>query len=227
MKLGRVAGIDIFLHWTFIFAPMLLVLQSWYSQNSLALTSILLVLLFSVFGCVLLHEFGHAMAAKFFGVKTLDIILTPIGGLARLVSMPKRPMHEFAITLAGPLVNLVISGVLAIYLATLGPGFDLNHDIAVPDLPVFLFYMNLFLFCFNLIPAFPMDGGRILRAMLATFVSFDMATRIACSVGQILAVAFCVYVLLAGFYPLCIVGVFVFFAASAEVGIKPKDSASE
>ena len=217
MKLGKVAGIDVFLHWTFVFAPLALIFQSWYLENSLALTGILLVLLCCVFGCVLLHEFGHALAARYFGVQTRDIILTPIGGLARLVRMPKNPSHEFLITLAGPMVNLGIAGLAAVYLAIAGPGFALRQQISTGDLPVFLFYINLFLFAFNLIPAFPMDGGRILRAMLASFMKFETATLIAGSVGQVLAVALGVYGLLEGHYSLCIIGAFVYFAASAEI----------
>ena len=217
MKLGRVAGIDVFLHWTFVFAPLALILQGWYLQNSLAMTGIMLVLLVCVFGCILLHEFGHAFAAKLFAVQTKDIILTPIGGLARLVRMPKRPLEEFVITIAGPLVNLLISGLIAIYLQTIGPGFALEGDISTVDLPVLLFYINLFLFLFNLIPAFPMDGGRILRAVLASFCSFRTATLIAGSVGQVLAVALVVYGFLGGIYSLVVIGVFVFVAASIEV----------
>ena len=217
MKLGRVAGIDVFLHWTFVFAPLALILQGWYLQNSLAMTGLMLVLLVCVFGCILLHEFGHALAAKLFAVQTKDIILTPIGGLARLVRMPKRPLEEFVITIAGPLVNLLISGLIAIYLLTIGPGLALESDISTVDLPVLLFYINLFLFLFNLIPAFPMDGGRILRAVLASFCSFRTATLIAGSVGQVLAVALVVYGFLSAIYSLVVIGVFVFVAASIEV----------
>ena len=112
-------------------------------------------------------------------MQTKDIILTPIGGLARLVSMPKRPLEEFVITIAGPSVNLVISGLIGLYLLTVGSGFALEQDISASDLPIFLYYINLFLFLFNLIPAFPMDGGRILRATLASFCSFCTATLIA------------------------------------------------
>lgn len=204
MKLGRVAGIDVFLHWTFVFAPLAMILQSWYLENSLAMTGIMLVLLVCVFACVLLHEFGHAFAAKLFGVQTKDIILTPIGGLARLVSMPKRPLEEFVITIAGPSVNLVISGLIGLYLLTVGSGFALEQDISASDLPIFLYYINLFLFLFNLIPAFPMDGGRILRATLASFCSFRTATLIAGSVGQVLAVALVVYGFLEGIYSLVV-----------------------
>ena len=217
MKLGRVAGIDVFLHWTFVFAPVALVLQSWYLENSLAMTGIMLVLLVCVFACVLLHEFGHAFAAKLFAVQTKDIILTPIGGLARLMSMPKKPLAEFVITIAGPLVNLLISGLIGLYLMTIGPGFALERDISAVDLPIFLFYINLFLFLFNLLPAFPMDGGRILRAILASFCGFRTATLIAGSVGQVLAVALVVYGFLEGMYSLVVIGLFVFVAASAEV----------
>ena len=217
MKLGRVAGIDVFLHWTFVFAPLAMILQSWYLENSLAMTGIMLVLLVCVFACVLLHEFGHAFAAKLFGVQTKDIILTPVGGLARLVSMPKRPLEEFVITIAGPSVNLVISGLIGLYLLTVGSGFALEQDISASDLPIFLYYINLFLFLFNLIPAFPMDGGRILRATLASFCSFRTATLIAGSVGQVLAVALVVYGFLEGIHSLVVIGVFVFAAASIEI----------
>ncbi len=219
MKLGRVAGIDVFLHWTFIFAPLALILQSWYVKNSIAMTGILLVLLCCVFSCVLLHEFGHALAAKLFDVQTRDIILTPIGGLARLLNVPKKPFHELVITLAGPLVNLLISGLMAVYLATRESGFQLAPTIAIGDLPVFIFYINLFLFGFNLIPAFPMDGGRILRASLASVMPYSTATLIAGSIGQVLALGFAVYGLLVWQLPMCAVGLFVFFAARAEIQV--------
>lgn len=217
MKLGQVVGIDVFLHWTFIFAPLGLILQSWYLQNSIAMTSVLLVLLICVFACVLLHEFGHALAARMFGVDTKDIILTPIGGLARMVSMPRKPFHEFVITLAGPLVNLGLVGVSSVILVLMEKSFYLPKEIGVGDLPIFLFYINLFLFAFNLIPAFPMDGGRILRASLATFLGFSRATLVAGAIGQVLAVAFGVYGLLTLQYPLMIIGVFVFLMATTEI----------
>lgn len=222
MKLGRVAGIDVFLHWTFVFAPLALVFQSWYLQNSLAMTGILLVLLCCVFACVLLHEFGHALAARLFDVQTRDIILTPIGGLARLINVPKKPLHELVITLAGPMVNLLISSVMALYLYLRGAGFLLSPTIAMNDLSVFIFYINLFLFGFNLVPAFPMDGGRVLRACLASFMSFEKATLIAGSIGQVLAIAFSVYGLLVQQYPMCAVGLFVFFAARAEIQLNSR-----
>lgn len=223
MKLGRVAGIDVFLHWTFIFAPLALVLQSWYLQNSIAMTGILLVLLCCVFACVLLHEFGHALAARIFHVQTRDIILTPIGGLARLINVPKKPFHELVITLAGPLVNLLISSIAGLYLYLQGSGFVLTPTIAMSDLPVFIFYINLFLFGFNLVPAFPMDGGRVLRACLASFMPFAQATLIAGSIGQVLAIAFAVYGLLVWQLPMCAVGLFVFFAARAEIQLQSRN----
>lgn len=227
MKLGRVAGIDVFIHWTFVFAPLALILQSWYLQNSIAMTGILLVLLCCVFGCVLLHEFGHALAARLFQVQTRDIILTPIGGLARLINVPRKPFHELVITLAGPLVNLVISMITAAFLYVQGSSFQLSPTIAMGDLPVFIFYINLFLFAFNLVPAFPMDGGRILRACLAALLPFSTATLIAGSIGQVLAIAFAVYGLLAGHLAMCAVGLFVFFAARVEVQMHASQDRSE
>jgi Zn-dependent protease len=217
MKLGRFAGIDVFLHWTFVFAPLALILQSWYLNNSIAMTSAMLVLLLCVFGCVLLHEFGHALTARWFDVQTRDIILTPIGGLARLLRMPKKPTHELVITLAGPAVNLVIALVFGLIVYFSGGNFSLTPDLKVGDFSLIMVYINVFLFAFNLIPAFPMDGGRILRASLASFMPFSTATLIAGSVGQVLAVAFAVYGILVSEYTLVAIGIFVFIAASSEI----------
>lgn len=222
LKIARIARIDVFLHWTFFLAPIYLVYQwRWGGEDPLpwSVVAILLGLLVAVFTCVLMHEYGHALMARVFGVETKDIIITPIGGLARLERMPRNPFQELMITLAGPGVNLVIALALAGYVFLSGsdwvpkPGIEnLGQEI-----PIILMWMNLVLFLFNLIPAFPMDGGRILRSGLAFFFTYRQATVIAGILGQVCAVAFAVFGLLFQQYALVLIGIFVFFAARIEI----------
>lgn len=218
LKLGRVLGIDIYLHWTFFLAPAYLI-YAWRNQGlPWGMVAILLGLLVAVFTCVLMHEYGHALMARRFGVETQDIIITPIGGLARLQGMPKRPIEELLITIAGPLVNLVIAiGFLIFLLATGGSllpssGFDGLKEIA----PMML-WMNFILFFFNLIPAFPMDGGRILRSSLAFVIPHREATMVAGILGQVCAIFFAAIGLYSGQYSLVLIGVFIIFAARYEM----------
>jgi Zn-dependent protease len=183
-KLGRVAGIDVYLHPTFLLVLTLTpVLQG-------GAFTILLVL--TLFGCVLLHEFGHALTARRFGIETEDITLYPIGGVARLRRMPRSPGAELAIALAGPAVNIAIAAALALLL---GVGF---FDGAEGGLPVGFFlwnlmWVNLLLAGFNLIPAFPMDGGRVFRAALSGWLGRVRATTIAAGLGRGLALLFGLY----------------------------------
>ena len=223
LKIGRAAGIDVFLHWSFFLAPAYIVFLRWQNGLAWSVIGILMVLLFAVFGCILLHEYGHALAARFFGVQTHDIIITPIGGLARLAKMPSDPLQEFAIALAGPLVNLSLSIGFAFYSIAMGQDLMLTGG---PDglrqFPQLMFWLNLFLFLFNLIPAFPMDGGRILRSVLAVWLRHENATLIAGIVGQILAVLFVGYGIWHAEYQLSIIGVFVFLAAAAEITFRKR-----
>lgn len=218
-KLGRYLGIDVFLHWTFFLAPLYLVYDlRWVENYSWPLVGMFLLLLIAVFACVLLHEYGHALMAQQFGVNTKDIIVTPIGGIARLERMPRKPMQELLITIAGPSVNLVISCLLLIALWSSGnslvPGEGLDSFY---QFPVILMWLNLFLFLFNLIPAFPMDGGRILRSTLAFFVDHQSATMVAGILGQIVAAGFCFVGIVFGQFSLLLIGAFVFFAARMEI----------
>ena len=148
----------------------------------------------TMFVCVVLHEYGHALTGRKFGVKTVDILVSPIGGLARMNKMPEKPIHEFYISIAGPLVNLVIGSfiLLVFYLYNGKYSLDLNSfDLDKPaEFIRILAPINLTLFLFNLIPAFPMDGGRILRSLLASRIGKVKATRIASTVGKVLAVGF-------------------------------------
>ena len=183
-KLGRIAGIDVFVHPTFLLVPLF-----GYMNDGPA--SVLLLL--SVFGCVLMHEYGHALMARRFGIETEDITLYPIGGVARLQRLPRAPGAELLIALAGPAVNFaIVAGLL-----TLGA---LGLDVVLLDagLGFVLWFLeqllvvNLFLGVFNLMPAFPMDGGRVLRALLSGVLGRARATSIAASIGRVLAVLFAV-----------------------------------
>jgi len=228
LKLGRVLGIDIFLHWTFFLAPAYLV-YAWRSQGlPWSMVAVMLGLLFAVFTCVLIHEYGHALMARRFGVQTKDIIITPIGGLARLTRMPRRPLEELMITIAGPLVNLVIATMLGVFLLATGGNFIPSAGYAgLTEFPTMMMWMNLFLFLFNLIPAFPMDGGRILRSSLAFFIPHREATLVAGILGQVCAVSFGIFGLWANQYSLVLIGVFVFFAARYEMAMSKQNAMYE
>ncbi|MGD9646602.1 MAG: site-2 protease family protein [Pirellulales bacterium] len=212
-KLGTVAGIGIFVHWTFA------ILVAWVllSQPNWEAGLTMLALVFAVFGCVVLHELGHALTARRFGIQTRDITLLPIGGLARLERFPEEPVQELLIALAGPAVNLVIAALLGVGLAMVGLGSTLWQGtwVGSPFLTQLVF-INVALFVFNLIPAFPMDGGRVLRALLATRFDYNQATQIAARVGQALAVAFGFAGLMYGHYMLLFIALFVYLGAQIE-----------
>ncbi len=210
-KLGQVAGIDVFVHATFLL--VFLVFPPVFPGGRLSPLNVLLV--FSVFGCVLLHELGHALMARRFGIKTHDITLYPIGGVARLARIPRAPGAELLIALAGPAVNFVLAAAL-LPVALLGGGEMGGTSIPVVFLGTLL-SVNLILGLFNLIPAFPMDGGRVLRALLSGWLGRLQATVIAARVGRALAVCFGVAVLLWSPNPIQIVlAAFIYFAAQAE-----------
>ncbi|MEQ1860490.1 MAG: site-2 protease family protein [Chthoniobacteraceae bacterium] len=168
-----------------------------------------------VFLCVLLHEFGHAMAARRYGIHTPDITLLPIGGLARLERMPDKPGEELVVAVCGPLVNVVIFAILFPF-----AGSDLLDPEALQrfdsGLLAKLTYANAALVIFNLIPAFPMDGGRVLRSLLAMRMDYVRATNIAASIGQGLAAMGGLFALLNGLPLLALVALFVFFGAQSE-----------
>ncbi|MFK7768578.1 MAG: M50 family metallopeptidase [Mariniblastus sp.] len=219
LKLGRIVNIDVFLHWTFILAPIYLVYE-WRWQKNLpwSTVAILFGLLMAAFASVLMHEFGHALMARWFGVETKDIIITPIGGLARLEGMPKKAFEELLITVAGPLVNLVIASLIAVYLAISGSNWLPSDGFeGLTEIPVVLMWMNIALFLFNLVPAFPMDGGRILRSGLSMVLGHRTATLAAGSLGMVLAIGFAMTGLVIKQYPFMLIGGFVFLAALYEM----------
>jgi Zn-dependent protease len=210
--LGKISGITIRIHWTFLLLPLYLYFSSILAGSGMTAAMVTVVFVLAIFGCVLLHELGHALAARQFGIPTRDITLLPIGGVAALERMPRNPWQELWIAVAGPLVNVVIaSGLfLGLWLSTVGSG----------GLGTFFWQLaiaNVVLVVFNLIPAFPMDGGRILRSVLALFVDWVQATQIAVSVGKVAAIAFGFLGLMSGNLMLVLVGVFVFFAAQGEL----------
>lgn len=181
-KLGTAFGIGIYVHWTFLLLPILLRLNG-ANFDSPADTLFLLGVILAVFGCVVLHELGHALTAGRFGIPTRDITLYPIGGVARLERMTERPREELLIALAGPTVNVVLVGVL-------WPLCVLLRGLTLGEFVFNLLVANATLACFNLVPAFPMDGGRVLRALLTVRLGFVRATEIAARLGTGMALLF-------------------------------------
>jgi len=191
LKLGKIAGIDVYLHWTF-FLLLGLVFFSDLGQGTgipAAIQAVLFVL--ALFACIVLHELGHALAARRYGIPTRDITLLPIGGVARLERMPREPKQELWVAVAGPLVNVAIAICLAVTLMVIRYG-RIGVLAPVSGFLWPLLLMNLFLVVFNMLPAFPMDGGRVLRALLACKLEYVRATRIAARVGQGMALLFIV-----------------------------------
>lgn len=216
LRIARVAGIDISLHWTF-FLLVAWILFSNASGKTAAEMFVLLAFVLLLFSCVILHELGHALTAKSFGIRTRSIKLYPIGGVASLEKIPEKPGQELLVTLAGPAVNLFIAGSLYLWLFLSGDatGMWQRYLTGKIELLPSLFAANLSLAVFNLIPAFPMDGGRVLRAILCFFTGRDKATRIAMRIGHGIAILF----ILAGLSfnsMLVIIGVFIFIAGQGE-----------
>jgi Zn-dependent protease/predicted transcriptional regulator len=209
-RIGRFFGIDVFVHATFLLLPLWYVIETYYRTRSwwAALDQLVFVLL--VFTIIVMHEYGHALTARLFGVKTKDIILLPIGGVARLESIPQKPWQELLIAAAGPAVNVVLAQLCMIWFVLDGGFAAFIQEILTPnvvrdpvkailDTPMSgrLLEANILLIIFNLIPAFPMDGGRILRAILAMGLDYVKATWIAARIGQAAAILFVIW----GFLP--------------------------
>ncbi len=214
LTLGRFGGTLIRLHMTFLLF-LLAVGGAFYLQGGAVAAAAGVVFLALLFTCVVLHEFGHIIAARRYGVRTPEVVLLPIGGVARMERIPEVPRQEIVVALAGPAVNLVIAAALIVALGGLP---SLAEAFAAPaqGLAARLVYANLFLALFNLLPAFPMDGGRVLRAALSGWVGFARGTRIAAGIGQGLAVVFGLLGLVGGNPILILVAAFIYLAAAAE-----------
>jgi Zn-dependent protease len=203
-KLGRTAGIDLYMHPTFL----ILLAYAAHLDGTLGV-----VFTVAMFACVLLHELGHSLTARRFGIETLDITLYPIGGVARLERMPRKPGVELLVALAGPAVNFFIAAMLWSVTAVVG----LGTEGLVGQFVAGLVAINLVLGLFNLIPAFPMDGGRVLRALLSGWLGRVRATEIAAGLGRGLAVAFGAYCFFSGAYLQMVLAAFIYIAAGAEL----------
>jgi Zn-dependent protease/CBS domain-containing protein len=218
IKLGRIFGIDIKVHLTF------LLILVWGALNYGGSAGPLygLVVTLALFTLVLLHELGHSLAAIGYGIPVKDITLLPIGGVARLERMPEKPLHELVVALAGPLVNVILVGLLLPVVAVLarfqGEGFSWSMltQPGLLGLLVFLLTANISLAVFNMIPAFPLDGGRVLRAALGFFMDYQRATQTAVMVGRILAIGLGLFALYDGQIFLALIAMFIFFVGSQE-----------
>jgi Zn-dependent protease len=244
-RLGTYFGIDLFVHWTFALLLAFVVYTAWVSGADRDGIIFAIVQLLAVFLCVTLHEYGHALAARQYGVGTYDITLLPIGGVARLSRIPRVPLQEFVIAIAGPAVNVVIAMLLFAFIFAIGQGWifttfisvllgnasaeqltaldvKLSEVISDPSplaLVLSLLLINMMLVAFNLIPAFPMDGGRVLRSLLAMVMPYLPATRLAQRIGMVCAVLMAAAALVSDPPKLvmALIAGFIAFAGLAEV----------
>ena len=218
ITIGTIAGTAIRVHITFLLFLGFLFVASYAADGPQAAMTMLVFLLL-LFACVVAHEFGHIFTARAFGVSTPDVVLLPIGGVARLERIPEEPRQEFLIAIAGPLVNVAIAfGLVLLAGARLSAGDLFAMESSTVSLVDRLAAVNLFLAVFNMIPAFPMDGGRVLRALLATRLGFVRATEIAAAIGQ--GVAFALGFIGLFYNPMLIfIAIFVYLAAPAEAHV--------
>ena len=222
-SIGKIKGIEFKIHWSFIFLIFLCGVLI-YNQNLDNRASIQFILLFvTLFLSVFLHEFGHAITAKYLNVKPKDVIISALGGLARIESLKDYPKKEILIASAGPFVNFIIFIISLIYILTCTEEY-----IQIGEVNTFLFtdyfsiaykigLINLLLFGLNLIPAFPMDGGRILRAFLSLKYKSPVATKIACTISRIIALGFFILGAYTRNYSLLLISALVYLMAVREL----------
>jgi Zn-dependent protease/CBS domain-containing protein len=220
-KIGRAFGIDVKVHWTFLLLLAFFGFTAYQESGSFLSALVTVGIIVALFFCVLLHEYGHSIVAQRLGIEIGNITLLPIGGLARLKALPEKPWDEVKIAVAGPLVNVVLAPIFLGVALLLGgdlmrPANILEGVQSAGQVFAYLGLINVALVVFNLIPAFPMDGGRVLRGLLATRLGPVRATDISSAVGQFFAAAFFLIGLLNGNFLLALIGVFIFFGASGE-----------
>lgn len=214
LTIGRLWGTVVRIHLTFFLLLIWIGVSAWqHGGFPAARNSVLFILL--IFACVLLHEFGHILMARRFGIATPDVILLPIGGVARISRMPEKPAQELAVAIAGPMVNIAIAFFLFLLVGTVQSESLAHIDDPRISLLARLAAVNIFLVLFNLIPAFPMDGGRVLHAILAMKFGNARATQLAASLGQILAFGLG-FLGLFGNPLLIFIAIFVYVAAGGE-----------
>ena len=212
LKVCRLFGIDLQLHYTFL---LLVAWLGWrgYASGGIEGGILQISLVVGVFICVVLHELGHALSARRYGIPTERILLMPIGGMAQLVNIPRNPRVEMIITAWGPVVNFILAGLVYGLLQVTDKGINTVTDFFLLQ----ILYVNLIMGGFNLLPAFPMDGGRMLRAMLSLRLSYVEATKYACWVGKLLSGLGILYgALVAESFLLSILFAFIYLAGNAE-----------
>ncbi|MBI1356556.1 MAG: CBS domain-containing protein [Acidobacteria bacterium] len=219
LKIGEVRGIGIYVHATFLLIVVWAGFSGWSQTQTAAAVADNVAFILALFACIVLHELGHALTALRFGIRTKDITLLPIGGIARLERMPKEPLQELAVALGGPAVNVVIAAVLGAILVATGSWTEPSAT-AVMQIGFLerLAIVNGFLVLFNMLPAFPMDGGRALRALLATRMGALRATQTAASIGQVMALLFGFLGLFSNPF-LVLIALFVWMGAAQEAAM--------
>jgi Zn-dependent protease/predicted transcriptional regulator len=217
-KLGNIAGIGVFIHWTFSILIAYIIFSNYRAGHDAERIGWMVLFVCSIFGTVFLHELGHALAAKRYGINTKDITILPIGGLARLEKIPEKPVEELVVALAGPAVNIALAGITALFITMPSANelsIQLTGGVNSDNFFLNFFIVNIWLAVFNLIPAFPMDGGRVLRALLAMKMERHIATNVAARIGQVLALGF----IFLGFFGnpfLIFIGLFIILGAQGE-----------
>ena len=219
IQIAKFAGIPVKVHWSFLLLLIWVIFEGRRSGMNWEGVGWFGLLIITLFACVVLHEYGHALSAKRYGVETKDIILSPVGGIARLNGLPEKPIHEFVVAIAGPMVNIGIACILG-GVGWMSSSLHMMQGSRIifgqpENFLSLLFGLNIFLAVFNLIPAFPMDGGRIFRSLLSIKLGRLKATRIASLFGQTIAVGF----LILAYYEnpmFAIIGIFVFYMATQE-----------
>lgn len=219
LRLVTIKGISVYLHFTFLVFVVWMVVV--YILSGMTWQQLLWSLLFilAVFACIILHEYGHAFAASWFGINAKKITIYPIGGMASIEKLPENPKQELLISAAGPFVSFVLASLLLLFSPQRFSWQDINQYTAAINEDNFLYtlgWINFALAVFNLIPAFPMDGGRVLRALLALKFNYIKATVIAASIGKFIAAAIILFAILSMNFILALIGVFIILFAQAE-----------
>ena len=220
-KLGKIAGIDVFVHATFFILVAWVALSAYLPRGSASAAANGVASILTVFGVVVPHELGHDLAARRFGIATREITLLPIGGISRLERMPEDPRQELQVALAGPAVNVALAAAAYAALLVFGSGGIDHLSVTEGSFLTRLLSINLSLALFNLLPAFPMDGGRVFRALLALRMDRAKATEVAARTGQAMAVLFGVVGIF--FSPmLVLIALFVWMGAAQEARVDPR-----